>query len=67
MSGSPIASVRTALSLPAECTFNIFGFSSTFSSVFDQLRDYSDESLSVAQAHIDHLDADKGETATASS
>lgn len=38
-------------SMPADCYFNIFGFGSSFTSVFGTSVKYDDESLKKAKAH----------------
>ena len=67
MGGSSIAEVRNALqlclrSLTAGCRFNVIGFGSNHVSLFDASREYSDETLALASAHVASLDADLGGT-----
>ncbi|CUS07894.1 unnamed protein product [Tuber aestivum] len=62
-----IATVRSALhlflaSLPAGSYFNICSFGSNHSSLWPRSRKYSEESLSVAKAHVMRLDSDMGGT-----
>ena len=67
MQGSSMESVRHALqmclrSLHAGCAFDIVGFGSTFTSLFDTLRPYNDASLAEASRHVAALDASLGGT-----
>jgi len=62
-----IATVRSALqlfltSLPVGSYFNICSFGSNHSSLWPQSQKYSEESLSVAKAHILGLDSNMGGT-----
>lgn len=67
MEGSSIAEVRNALqlclrSLTPGCRFNIVGFGTTFTSLFEGSVLYSEESLARATAHVKALEADLGGT-----
>ena len=67
MGGSSIAQVRNALqlclrSLTAGCRFNVIGFGSNHVSLFDRSREYNDETLALASAHVASIDADLGGT-----
>jgi hypothetical protein len=67
MQGSSIAEVRNALqlclrSLIPGCRFNIIGFGSTHTTLFDSSRAYDDASLVAASAHVQSLEADLGGT-----
>ena len=65
--GTRIAAVREALSyficsLPASCKFNIYGFGSTFKSLFESSVPVDDKSVSEALEHSKSLEADMGGT-----
>ena len=67
MDGTSIEEVRNALqlclrSLSAGCRFNIVGFGSTHEALFEDSRDYDDDSLRAATDHVSHLRADLGGT-----
>ncbi|PWW77351.1 VIT-domain-containing protein [Tuber magnatum] len=62
-----IATVRSALqlflaSLPVGSYFNMCSFGSNYSSLWPQSRKYSEESLSVAKAHVMGFDSNMGGT-----
>ncbi|VDN15060.1 unnamed protein product [Dibothriocephalus latus] len=67
MGGKNILQAKESLllflkSLPTNCRFQIVGFGSTFSALFDEPRDYTEESIQTALEYQKHLDADMGGT-----
>jgi Ca-activated chloride channel family protein len=67
MAGSSIAEVRNALqlclrSLTLGCRFNIVGFGTGVRRLFETNRPYDEESLALATAHVQTLEADLGGT-----
>ncbi len=67
MQGNSIEEARNALqlclrSLPAGTYFNVVGFGSTFEKLFPESRDYDEQSLAQASAHVAAMDADLGGT-----
>ena len=67
MSGSFICSASEALilflkSLPEDCHFNIYGFGSTFKSLFPSCVPYTQQNLDTATQHAQRLKADLGGT-----
>lgn len=67
MRGSYIRSASETLilflkSLPPGCSFNIIGFGSHFSCLFDESVPYNQENMKVAVRHADSLQADLGGT-----
>jgi Ca-activated chloride channel family protein len=67
MQGSSITEVRNALqlclrSLTPGCRFNIVGFGTGVRRLFETNRLYDEESLALATAHVQALDADLGGT-----
>ena len=67
MSGSFIRSASEALvlflkSLPEDCHFNIYGFGSTFKSLFPSSVPYTQQNLDTATQHVQRLKADLGGT-----
>jgi hypothetical protein len=67
MGGSKIETLREALavflkSLPEQCSFNIYSFGTRFSSLWNQSRPYSQQSLDDAINHVKAFDANLGGT-----
>ena len=67
MSGSYIRSASEALvlflkSLPEDCHFNIYGFGSSFKSLFPSSVPYTQQNLDTATQHAQRLKADLGGT-----
>ena len=67
MSGSYIRSASEALvlllkSLPEDCHFNIYGFGSSFKSLFPSSAPYTQQNLDTATQHAQELEADLGGT-----
>ncbi|VDK50304.1 unnamed protein product [Dibothriocephalus latus] len=67
MEGEKIQQAKESLllllkSLPTDCRFQIIGFGSTFSALFDEPRDYTVESMQTALEYQKNLDADMGGT-----
>ena len=67
MSGSFIRSASEALvlflkSLPEDCYFNIYGFGTTFKSLFSSSVPYNQKNLDTATQHAQQLKADLGGT-----
>jgi Ca-activated chloride channel homolog len=67
MGGASIEEVRNALqlclrSLSAGSRFNIIGFGSSTQALFPSSREYGDDTLAAATAHVASLDADLGGT-----
>lgn len=71
MKGTPIKLVRQALvvllrGLPTKKTkFNIFSFGSNTTSLWPSSKDYTQDSLEAATAHVDTMDGDHGGTQVA--
>ncbi|VDK72661.1 unnamed protein product [Dibothriocephalus latus] len=49
-------------SLPTDCRFQIVGFGSTFSALFDEPKDYTEASLEAALEYQKNMEADMGGT-----
>ncbi len=67
MRGTSIAEVRNALQLCLRSIlpgsrFNIVGFGSTYTSLFEESLPYDENTLARATAHVESLDADLGQT-----
>jgi len=65
MKGSHLLNVKKAMalllkSIPPDCTFNIFTFGATFSSLFKKSAEYNQESLQEAMKHVESFRADSG-------
>ncbi|VDK35325.1 unnamed protein product [Dibothriocephalus latus] len=67
MAGSKILQAKECLllllkSLPMDCRFQIVGFGSTFSALFDEPRNYTEESMEMALEYQKNLTANMGGT-----
>eukprot|EP01106_Pelomyxa_sp_JSP_P010072 TRINITY_DN2711_c0_g1_i1.p1 TRINITY_DN2711_c0_g1~~TRINITY_DN2711_c0_g1_i1.p1 ORF type:complete len:472 (+),score=103.81 TRINITY_DN2711_c0_g1_i1:559-1974(+) len=67
MAGDPMKNVCETMdlflrSLPENCKFNIVGFGSSFTKLFDSSAKYNDDTLAVGCAHVTSLKADLGGT-----
>ncbi|BHF79411.1 von Willebrand factor A domain-containing protein 5A [Sparganum proliferum] len=67
MSGKNILQAKESLllflkSLPTDCRFQIVGFGSTFSALFDEPQDYTEDSMKAALEYQRKMSADMGGT-----
>ncbi|BHF69186.1 von Willebrand factor A domain-containing protein 5A [Sparganum proliferum] len=67
MSGKNILQAKESLllflkSLPTDCRFQIVGFGSTFSALFDEPQDYTEDSMKAALEYQRNMSADMGGT-----
>ncbi|VDL99069.1 unnamed protein product [Schistocephalus solidus] len=67
MSGKNIMQAKESLllflkSLPTDCRFQIVGFGTTFSALFNEPQDYTEESMKMALEYQKNMNADMGGT-----